>query len=446
MTDKPAKHGGAGPIGAGPAEDRVHPLEGAGHGRPDKPKTTRQERLAKERAVREERRRGLMAAERARKDRERLDIVVQASNRVIPQATAAAALGIKERQLRKLITDYRREGPPALLHKARGKPSNNSKPSELYERAIEFAANKCPDCGPTLTAHVLQEDMGIEVNPETLRRWMAEANLWTIHDPGGPRHRARERRPRLGELVQMDTSVHHWFGEDRPLSHVIAMIDDATSRLHCRFYEEDSTWSNMDAIRRYVNLHGRPLSLYTDKASHFKVNKSTKDADLYRIRDHEPITQLHRALDELGIELIFAHSPQAKGRVERLFGTLQDRLLKLFAFHGVTDIEAANDYATRRFIPWWNKTLAKAPLAPADLHRSTDGFDLDAVFSKHHLRTVTNDYTFQYGNSQYQIESRDIDAKMRRKKILIEERPNGDFKAEFNGKYVHYRFYRTIKM
>jgi hypothetical protein len=231
----------------------------------------------------------------------------------------------------------------------------------------------------------------------------------------------------------MDSSLHNWFGPDLPMVYCIAMIDDASSRLFAAFYDADSTLTNMDLMNRYMKLFGRPLGLYTDHATHF-IDNHPEPAE----------TQIQRALRELDIQLTFAHSPQAKGRVERLFETLQDRLVRMMKHRGITTIEAGNVFLLDKFIPSFNKTYARTPLSNFDVHRSAKGFDLDSILSFHDERTITNDYTFQYGGWRHQIAAEDIESRMRRAKVTIEIRTDGTMKARFFDKFLH--FYRVERV
>jgi hypothetical protein len=268
---------------------------------------------------------------------------------------------------------------------------------------------------------------------------MIEDGLWEPKEPGKETHRRwRERKAHPGQMAQMDTSEHRWFGPGRDKSYCIALIDDATSRLYARFYDSDSTLTNMGALRGYMAMYGRPLSLYTDKASHFTDNPP-KDARLpWDLAKKEPVTQFQRALEELNITQILAHSPQAKGRVERLFSTLQDRLLHMMKHRDITNNEEANAFLDKKFITFWNGRFARPPANAEDLHRTLDGLDVAAILSERDVRTVTNDYTFQHRNCRYQIEAGDMDSRMRRAKVTIENRLDGSLRVRFNDKYIHF--------
>lgn len=376
---------------------------------------------------------------KALQDKERIDTIVKAANKVTTQAVAATILGISQRQVRRLVDAYRNDGPEAVLHQGRGKPSNNRRDEVGRKEAMGIVKDSLLGSGPTLVSDELNDLHGIELPTTTVRRWMLEEGLWTAKEPGKASHRRwRERKAHPGQMVQMDTSEHPWFGPDRDKAYCIALIDDSTSRLYARFYRADSTLTNMDALRGYMAMYGRPLSLYTDKASHFTDNPP-KGAKLSGCLPKKgPVTQFQRALSELNITQILAHSPQAKGRIERLFGTLQDRLLHMMKHRGIENVEVANEFLGNKFIAYWNDKFTHPPANAADLHRTLVGFDVAAILSEQDVRTVTNDYTFNYCGSKYQIEPGDMDSRMRRAKVTIEKRLDGSLRARFNGKYIHF--------
>jgi transposase len=209
-------------------------------------------------------------------DNKRIMIVTQTANGILKPANAAEILGVTTRQVSRLLVRYKEKGPLGLIHKNRGKPPGNKTDPEVVEKVLKLYAEKYHDFGPTLLSDSLKEDHGIELSPDTLQRIMAAAGFWSpTHRPPGHR-RWRERKPCLGQMIQMDASEHDWLSCDGPNIHLISMVDDATSQLYCRFYETDSTETNMDCIMRYINIRGRPLSLYTDRADHFKVNPPEK--------------------------------------------------------------------------------------------------------------------------------------------------------------------------
>jgi transposase len=369
-------------------------------------------------------------------DRDRLVALKKADKGLITQRQAAQELNISERHVRRLLAQLRTTGDKAVIHKLRGQPSNRRLPEELEQRAMELLADpKLSDYGPTLASHYLAKKHDIQVSKETLRQWMMRAG----------RHRARRqrvreihswrpRRERFGELVQWDTSEHDWLEGRGEKIYLITMIDDATSRLFARFVRHDSTEENMAVLRQYLKRYGRPVAFYTDKASLFHTTPKKN----HPIREEPPApTQIGRALQELGIGWIAAHSPQAKGRVERSFETAQDRLVKLMRAEGVKTLEQANAFLESDYLPDWEKLFTVAPGCADDAHRRLDKqHDLQAILCPVEERVVTNDYTFRLHGRTYQIARGDICAGLRGNPVRVERRGNGDIAVRFQGKYL----------
>src|SRR5207237_7799148 len=303
-------------------------------------------------------------------ERDRLVALKKAKKKLITQREAAEELGITERHVRRLLRQLKRRGDKVVVHALRGLPSNRKISADTEQDAIAILSQPVyRGFGPTLAAEYLVEKHDIEVSRETVRQWMIGAKLWRAHKQRVEKiHEWRPRRSRFGELVQWDTSPHDWLegrGEEILL---INMIDDATSRWLARFVISDSTVENMNLLERYIKKHGRPLAYYTDKASIFQTAEKTKRgaSRLGKSREELPPTQIGRALQELGIPWIAAHSPQAKGRVERGFLTAQDRLVKGLRVAEVTTLEGANHYLETEFLPWVNSTIAVVPANPDD--------------------------------------------------------------------------------
>jgi hypothetical protein len=253
-------------------------------------------------------------------------------------------------------------------------------------------------------------------------------------------HQWRSRRSRVGELVQWDTSEHAWLEDRGPKLYLINMIDDASSRLHARFVLHDSTEENMRLLWSYLERHGRPVGYYTDKASLFRTApKTARDSVALPRQEHEPLppTQIGRALRELDIVWIGAHSPQAKGRVERSFQTAQDRLVKGLRVAGASTLEQANAYLEEKFIPWWNEKLTVVPASSDDAHRPLAAtHSLPASLSYVETRRVANDYTIQFDNKIYRIARADIRAGLRGGAVRVEVRLDGSLAVCFRNVYV----------
>jgi len=377
-------------------------------------------------------------------ERDRLVALKKAMKKLITQKQAAEEIGVTERQVRRLLRKLRRKGDRAVIHELRGRPSNRKLSEELEQQAVAVLSDPVyRGFGPTLAAEYLDKKHRITVSKETLRRWMVEAGLW---EAGRRRvvevHQWRPRRSRCGELVQWDTSTHDWLEGRGERIYLISMIDDATSRLFARFVRHDSSEENRRLVESYLERYGRPLAFYTDKAGMFQVAVKTKRQEQREGKDRPemPPTQIARALRELGIVWIPAHSPQAKGRVERQFLTAQDRLVKGMRVAGVRTLEEANAYLENEFLPWWNKTLTVKPAHAADAHRPLGKeHDLAAMLSHVEQRQMTNDYTVRYDGKIYQIDRRDIRTGMRKAWVRVEERLDATIAVQFQGRYVRVR-------
>jgi DNA-binding Lrp family transcriptional regulator len=377
-------------------------------------------------------------------ERDRLVALKKAKKKLITQQQAAEEIGVTERQVRRLLRKLRRKGDRAVIHELRGRASNRKLPTELEQQAIAILSDPVyRGFGPTLAAEYLHQRHQLTVSKETVRQWMAKAGLWKA----GRRlvvevHEWRPRRSRCGELVQWDTCVHDWLEGRGEQIYLISMIDDATSRLFARFVRHDSSAENRRLLGAYVERFGRPLAFYTDKAGMFQVAVKTKRQEQREGRDRPemPLTQIARALRELGIVWIPAHSPQAKGRVERQFLTAQDRLVKGMRVAGVRTIEEANAYLEKEYLPWWNQILTVEPADAADAHRPLGKeSDLAAILSHVEQRQVTNDYTVRYRGKIFQIDRQDIRVGMRKAMVRIEERLDGTIAMRFQDKYVRVR-------
>jgi len=374
-------------------------------------------------------------------ERDRLVALKKAKKKLITQKQAAEEIGVTERQVRRLLRKLRDKGDRAVIHQLRGRPSNRKLPADVEQRAKVILSDPLyRGFGPTLAAEYMAKNHDIEVSKETLRRWMAEAGLWE----GSQRrvvevHQWRERRSRCGELVQWDTSDHDWLEGRGERIYLISMIDDATSRLLARFVRHDTSEENRLLLWSYLERYGRPLAFYTDKAGMFQVAVKSKRQEQREGLDRQqmPPTQIARALGELGIVWIPAHSPQAKGRVERQFQTAQDRLVKGMRVAGVRTLEEANAYLENEYLPWWNRTLAVRPASAEDAHRPLGKeHDLAAILSHVEQRQVTNDYTIRWDGKFYQVDRRDVRAGMRKARVRVEHRLDGSLAVRFQDHYL----------
>jgi transposase len=368
-------------------------------------------------------------------DRDRLVALKKAKDGKMRQRQAAEELKISERQVRRLLVRMRKVGDKAVLHGLRGR-SNRRIDEEQQKKAVEILKGDVyKGFGPTLASEYLAKKHGIEVSKETARKWMKVAGLWRARKRRVTEvHQWRERRERFGELVQWDTSTHEWLEGRGERIYLIKMIDDATSRLFAQFVRSDSTAENMAVLEAYLLRCGRPLEFYTDKASHFvttpKKNHPVRDEPL-------PPTQIGRGLQELGIGWIAAHSPQAKGRVERSFQTAQDRLVKGLRVAGARTLEEANRYLEAEYLPEWETRFTVIAACADDAHRPLGKLhNLTAILSEVEQRVITNDYTFRHDNKILQILRGDIRPRMRGSSLRVEVRRNGEVAARFEDRYV----------
>ena len=375
------------------------------------------------------------------KERDRLVALKKAKKKLITQAQAAAEMGISERQVRRMLRALKRRGDRAVVHAGRGRRSNRKIADEVRSKVIEILSQDVyQGFGPTLAAEYLAKRHDLQVSRETVRGWMIAAKLWRAKAKRVEKvHTWRPRRSRLGELVQWDTSEHDWLEGRGPKLYLISMIDDATSRMLARFVEHDSTEENMRLLASYLERNGRPLSFYTDKATLFANTPKTKRGELAG-QDRVPLppTQIGRALKELDIEWIAAHSPQAKGRVERGFGTAQDRLVKGLRVAHAKTLEQANVYLENEFLPWWNQTLTVRPGLADDAHRPLGkAHSLAATLSHVETRQVANDYTIRFQNKLYQIARASVYAGLRGGTVRVERRLDGTLAVRFRDRYLN---------
>jgi transposase len=374
-------------------------------------------------------------------DRDRLVTLKKAKKRLITQRQAAEELGVSVRQVKRLIRDLKARGDKAVIHGLRGKPSNQKIEENIKQEAVRILSTPVyQGFGPTLAAEYLGKKHGIAASKETVRQWMMRAKLWRGKKAKVKAvHIWRPRRSRFGELVQWDTSEHDWLEGRGERLYLIAMIDDATSRILARFVRHDSTAENMKLLWSYLETFGRPVAFYTDKASLFQTADKRKRDEPRVEKDavEMPPTQIGRALRELGITWIPAHSPQAKGRVERNFATAQDRLVKGMRVAGVRTIEQANEYLTNDYLIWWQRELTVEAAHPDDAHRRLEkGHDLAASLSHVETRQVRSDYTLRWDGKLYQIERRAITPGLRRANVRVEQRLDGTLAVHHGERYL----------
>src|SRR5215218_950522 len=376
----------------------------------------------------------------SRREIDRMHVLRDMAAGRITASEAAQLMRLTGRHVFRLAKAYRERGPAALISTRLGNPSNRRYPAALRTEVLALIKANYPDFGPTLAREKLAERHGIHLGVETLRQWMLADGLWRDRKQRlKPVHQPRYRRDCVGELVQIDGSEHGWFEDRGPPCTLLVFIDDATSRLmHLRFVPTESTFYYFEATRAYLQRHGKPVAFYSDKHSVFRVNR--KDA-----AGGDGMTQFGRALDQLNIDIICANAPQAKGRVERANGTLQDRLVKEMRLEGISTMEAANAFLPA-FMEDYNRRFAKAPFSDRDLHRPLDDYDnLDDVFAWKEERTVTYNLTLQYDKVMFILEPNEITRPLARQRVTVYDYPDGRFAIKHKGISLPYRIYDKLR-
>ena len=374
------------------------------------------------------------------KEFSRLDVLLDLEAGRITIQDAGERMGLRRRQVFRLVKAFRERGATSLVSGRRGRPSNNRLPAAVRDLAMAIVTERYADFGPTLAAEKLAEGHGCRVSRETLRQWMMADGLWLDRRRRLPSvHQPRNRRERVGELVQIDGSTHAWFETRGPACTLIVYIDDATSRIqHAAFVPSESTLDYLRETRAYVARFGRPIAFYSDKHAIFRVNKQDAVGGT-------GMTQFGRALHELNIDIICANSAPAKGRVERSFGTLQDRLVKEMRLGGVSTIEAANAFLPG-FLDSHNARFAKEPATDRDAHRALpEGLALDDVFAWKQERTVTLNLTLQYDKVLFLLEANAISRPLARKRVTVLDYPDGRLAIRHNGIDLPYRTFDRLQ-
>lgn len=348
------------------------------------------------------------------------------------QAEAARLLKRSVRQIRRIQRKLEENGDTALVHGLRGKPSNHQHESTLRKQVLKAYRSRYPDFGPTLACEKLAEEK-LHVGVETLRRWLLAEGLWERKRRRDPHRSRRPRRSCFGELVQMDASIHDWLEGRGETLVLITMIDDATGKIAAKFYHGGTVETHMDLLGVWLRKYGRPHALYTDRHSIFEPHEKGQP-----LADPNALTQFGRALGELDIELIRAHSPQAKGRVERSFGTAQDRWVKELRLAKAKTCEQANA-VLEKLVPDHNRRFAKPALKPTDAHRRLGpSHRLESILSIQVERVVANDYVVRWANRFYQLLP-PVHPGERGGRVVIEERLDGTMAIRFGKHYLEYK-------
>ena len=348
----------------------------------------------------------------------RLHIIHKVLDGAIRQVDAADLLLLSDRQIRRIVKRVRLEGEAGIRHKSRGKPSNRRFPKKIKDKVIKLYREKYNDFGPTLASEKLYEIDSIQISDETLRRWLIESGDWKKADKKRIHRQWRERKHHFGEMVQIDGSHHDWFEGRGPKCVLMGYIDDATGKIFGRFYPYEGTIPAMDSFKRYIKKYGIPMSVYLDKHTTYKSPAKPSIED--ELNNTKPLSEFGRALKELGVELIHANSPQAKGRVERLFKTLQDRLVKEMRLRGINSIEEANKFLGY-YLPIYNKRFAVKPKEKVNLHRPIPkGIKLNNILCIKTERRLSKDFTVAHNRKLYQVED-----PIKAEKVVVIERIDG---------------------
>ena len=373
------------------------------------------------------------------KDTERITIFDRLMKKEIKQKQAAKLLRLSTRQVRTLAKRYKREGVLGIVHRLRGTVGNRLIPESVITTAIETVQKDYVGFGPTLAHENLVDYHGCTFSRETLRKAMVENGLWQAkHCRIVNLHQTRERRECLGELIQADGSPHAWFEDRGERCTLLVFIDDATGKiLWLEFTKSESTIAYLVAMKQYLKRHGKPLALYVDKHGVFRVN--TTKCQTAGVDDTNGITQFGRAMNELGIEVIFANSPQAKGRVERVNQTLQDRLVKQLRLQAINSIQEANAYLPE-FIETFNKKFAVVPKSPVNMHRLLQPNEkLDDTLCLKYTRILSSQLSLSFGSRIYQIQtSRPLYA-MRHAPVTVKQDIQGKVTIWYKDKLLAYK-------
>ena len=371
------------------------------------------------------------------KERRRLLVFDRIKHKQLNLMECSKKLGISYRQILRSYKRYCEQGTVGLVHRSRGKPSNRAKPTQFKNKVIELYTSQYKDYGPTLAAEKLAGD-GFVLDHETLRRWLVAEGKWKKKRKRAKHRSWRERREHFGELVQLDGSHHPWFGDGQKRRCLMNMVDDATGTKLSLMDDEETTSLAMRTLWLWIDRYGVPQSLYTDKKNVFVTHREpTVEEQLLGIK---PMTAFGKACNKLGIEIIEANSPQAKGRVERSHGVYQDRFVKELALKEITTVEGANELLKGGFVDDLNAKFARGPKDPKDYHRPVPkGLDLNEVFSFEETRVVTNDWTVRYENRMFQILKDNQPLPRPGAKVVVRTLLDGQIQMLYQGKKLKYR-------
>ena len=367
------------------------------------------------------------------KERKRLGIMVRIDAGEIRLKDASNILGISYRQIKRIRARYRRDGDAGLVHRNRGRPSNHKYPDEIKDMVKKLYVESYNDFGPVLFSEKLSENHKIKVDHETIRRWLISEGLWQKKRKP-PRHRSRrQRREHFGELIQMDGSFHHWFGEEENC--LMVMVDDATGRTMAFMSDEETTVAAMRLLWSWIERYGVPVALYTDRRNVYITDREPTPEE--ELSGKQPLTSFGSACKKLGISIIPAYSPQAKGRVERKNGVFQDRLVKELRLLGIKTIEETNQMLDS-YTDKLNKKFAIEPSSLVDYHTLSEGIRLEDVFSFEDTRTINNDWTIRYESRLYQLKAQS-NLPPARNRVTVRKRLDGSMQILYRDRPLDYK-------
>ncbi|MFA5074238.1 MAG: ISNCY family transposase [Nitrospirota bacterium] len=367
----------------------------------------------------------------SQREANRFYVIRQAIDKKITQRQAAELLHRGERQIRRLVRRVRTEGNAGICHKSRGKRSHNGIREKIKNKVITLCGTTYREFGPTHAHEKLLAIHKIKISDETLRGWFQQEDLPYKKRKKRPHREWRKRKEHRGEMVQMDGSHHDWFERRGPSCVLMGLVDDATGEVYARFYEYEGTIPALDSFKRYGKRYGLPQSVYVDRHTTYK---STAVSTIYEeLHDIKPMSDFQKSLDLLGVTVIYAYSPQAKGRIERVFETFQDRVVKEMRLAGVKNITEGNAFLDG-YLPEYNRMFAKEPLKKADFHGPiTNKRALDEILSIKTKRALRNDFTVAHNKVLYQITSN-----IRAKHVMVEERTDGSMRILHNKQRLKY--------
>lgn len=377
----------------------------------------------------------------SQKELRRVEVLARVKSKELKVLDAASVMRVSYRQGKRLWKRYREEGAPGLKHGNAGRASARAKPERFRRRVLQLVREKYGGAegerfGPTLAAEHLAREDGMRIDAETLRRWMLAAGLWSRQRQRKAYRQRRERRRHFGELVQMDGSFHDWLEERGPGGCLMNMTDDATSEVELRLGKEETIWAAVHTLRKWIEKHGVPQALYVDWKNLYKRAPTQRE----QLRGQEPVTQFGRMCEKLGIEIIAAGSPQAKGRVERNHGTHQDRLIKKMRRKKIRTHEQANVYLQQDYLPEHNRRFRSAAAEAENYHRrAPSARELREVFRLESERIISNDWVVRYDNRLFQVQAQSRRYAPAQGKVVVCQWQDGTVEIEYRGRQLPWK-------